>query len=126
MTAPVRIPLHAVVDVSERPALEAAAAMLSKELTAVVGSQIVVDCAFLPTIADIQAAGPVSIAITSLLPELKNLEEAWPEAEKRLRAAYHSTAQQSDLRLFVITIFRHVASEEWGENSAASCPHCTA
>ena len=117
MTAPVRIPLHAVVDVSERPALEAAAAMLSKELTAVAGSQIVVDCAFLPTIADIQAAGPVSIAITSLLPELKNLEEAWPEAEKRLRAAYHSTAQQSDLRLFVITIFRHVASEEWGEKT---------
>ncbi len=117
MTSPVRIPLHAVVDVSERPALEAAAALLSKELSAATGSQIVADCVFLPTIVDIQAAGHVPIAIMSLLPELENLEEAWTEAEKRLRAAYHSAAQHRDLRLFVITIFRHVAPEEWGEKT---------
>src|SRR5271165_6099251 len=118
MTSPVRIPLQAVVDVSERPALEAAAALLSKELSATTGLQIVTDCVFLPTIADLPANGHVAIAITSLLPELENLEEAWPEAEKRLRAAYHSAAQHSDLRLFVITIFRHVAPEEWGEKTA--------
>ncbi len=117
MTSPVRIPLHAFVDVSEQPALEAAAALLSKELSAAAGSQITTDCLFLKTISDVPAAGPVLIAITSLLPELENLDEPWPEVEKRLRDAFHAAAQQSDLRLFVITIFRHVAPEEWEERT---------
>lgn len=118
MDAPVRIPLHAVVDGSEQPALQAAAALLSKELSAAAGSQIAADCIFLPSMSDIHAAGPVSIAVVSLLPELGNLDEPWPEAQARLRAAFHAAAQNSDLRLFVITIFRHVAPEEWGERTA--------
>ena len=117
MTSPTRIPLHAAVDVYERPALEAAAALLSKELSAAAGSQIATDCVFLQTTAGIQAGSNIAIAITSLLPELENLEEAWPEAEKRLRAAFRLAAQHSDLRLFVMTIFRHVAPEEWGEKT---------
>ena len=118
MDAPVRIPLHGVVDVSERPALEAAAALLSTELSAAAGAQIAADCIFLPSMSDIQAAGPASIAVVSLLPELGNLDEPWPEAQARLRAAFHAAAQNSDLRLFVITIFRHVPAEEWGAAAA--------
>lgn len=111
MTPSAQIPLHVVASASERPALEAAAALLSKELSAATGAPIAAHCTFSPTIADIETAGNVSTVITSLMPELENLAEAWPEAEKRLRAAHHLAAQRTDLKVFVITIFRYVSEE---------------
>ncbi len=37
--------------------------------------------------------------------------------EKRLRAAYQRAAQRDDFKIFVITVLRHVAPDEWGEQT---------
>ncbi len=108
MTARAAATLLAVVGETERPMLMRAAALLSRHLTEAAGTPVAFDNTFATSLAE-AAGGDGAIVIVSLLPELDRIDEPWPAAEQRLRAACRAITQDPRRTLFLCTVLRHVA-----------------
>jgi hypothetical protein len=110
MTGP-KIILQAVVNDSEQPAVRLAAERLASSLTTAAGHPVIVRCTFVASHDALNRSVGDPLVITSLLPEVANYEEPWPEVERRLRATYQALSGDSAV-IFVCTVLRHVARSE--------------
>jgi hypothetical protein len=110
MSDPVTIPIRAVVDGNERPAILQAAALLESSLAAAAGNAVTVHCQFDGTRDDGSASKVPEITIISLLPEVANYAEPWADVEKRLRQDCERAMSDDDAVVFLLTVFRHVAT----------------
>jgi hypothetical protein len=106
-----KIILQAMVNNSEQPAVRLAAELLTSSLTTAAGRPVVVDCTFVASHGALNKSVEDPLVITSLLPEVANYEEPWPEIERRLRATYNALTGYSTV-IFVCTVLRHVAGSE--------------
>jgi hypothetical protein len=104
------ITLLAVVDDGERSAVRLAAERLTSSLTGA-GPPVTVRCSFASSHDALEQLGEDSIVISSLLPEIANFEEPWPQVEHRLRARYAALVETGAV-IFLCTVFRHVARSE--------------
>jgi hypothetical protein len=111
------IVLQAAVDDSEQPAVRLAAERLASSLSTAAGHPVTVRCSFVAShdALDWSAADPV--VISSLLPEVANYREPWPQVESRLRAAYQALAAKEGAVIFIATVLRHVPRAEAADRS---------
>jgi hypothetical protein len=116
MTGP-EIILQAAVDDSEQPAFRLAAELLASSLTIAAGHPVTVRSTFIasPDALDRSVADP--IVISSLLPEIANYEEPWPQVERRLRAKYEALSGTEGVVIFLCTVLRHVARSEGADQA---------
>ena len=110
MTGP-EIILQAVVDDGEQSAVRLAAERLANSLTTAAGYPITVKCTFIDSHNALNGSVGDALVITSLLPEVANYEEPWPQVERRLRETYQGLSGQSPV-IFICTVLRHIARSE--------------
>ena len=110
MTGP-EIILQAVVDDCEQSAVRLAAERLANSLTTAAGHSVTVRCTFVASHDELNRSVGDPLVITSLLSEVANYEEPWPQVERRLRATYKGLSGESAV-IFVCTVLRHVARSE--------------
>lgn len=108
MTAPGKIVLEAAVAESERPAIDAAAGQLAECLGAATGAPWSIEVRRCDGVAALATAGPPTVAVASLLPELERTGETIATTQARWRAALEALAGRG-IPAIVCTIFRHVA-----------------
>jgi len=118
MTEKSHIPIAALVSEEERAAVQLAAAHLARALSQAAAVPWTCDCVFRPDIEALRPGGDAAIIVTSFLPELEKIEEPWPQAEQRLRAAYTALGERG-IPVFICTILRHVGHDEKQEAAAA-------
>jgi hypothetical protein len=111
MTGP-EIIVQAAVDDSEQPGLRLAAERLASSLTTVSGQQVIVRCNFVASHDTLDQSAKDLILISSLVPEVANYDEPWPQVECRLRAKYEALARHEGAVIYLCTVLRHVARSE--------------
>jgi hypothetical protein len=105
-----QISLAAVGSESERQALQVASRYIARALSRAAESPWTCECDFSLDLPALGTKTDATIFVTSLLPELEKLEEPWPVAQTRLRAAY-ATLAAGGIPVFTCTIFRHVGPD---------------
>jgi hypothetical protein len=117
MSDPAAITVRAVVDSNERAAVQQAAALLESSLSAAAGNPVTVRCQFEASLDALKGPGEACVVIASLLPEVANHREPWPEVENRLRESYRDLTSVDGAVVFLCTVFRHVSSGEGADQS---------
>ncbi len=117
MNDPVVIPVRAVVDGSERTAVELATNLLQSSLGVSAGGPVGVRCQFEPSFDELKASGGACIIVTSLLLEVANYQEPWIAVEARLRARCRDLTSIDGATVFLCTVFRHVPSDDAAKQS---------
>jgi hypothetical protein len=107
----ITIPVHACVSQSERAAVQAAAQILAHAFDDLTGHPASCDPIFVADLEALLQSPPGAIRLASLVPELLQLDEAWPESETRLNAACEALGAGGD-PVFICTVLRHAGYDE--------------
>jgi hypothetical protein len=89
---------------------------LTSSLSASAGHEVAVRCNFVASHDALERLDENSIVISSLVLEVANYEEAWPQVEHRLRARYEALAGTGAV-IFLCTVLRHVARSEGADQA---------
>jgi hypothetical protein len=105
----VGIHVEAGVSAAELAAINCASVLLG-EILSEAGTPITAVTFALPASIDVEPPlEPPSMLVTSLLGEVENIEEPWPETAERLRARYLALCGSPGRLVYICTVFRHVS-----------------
>jgi len=116
MSEKTHITIAAFVSGNERLAVELAAGYLARALSEAAKTPWVCEARFSPDVETAQKEKDAAMLITSLVPELQESGEPWPEAEQRLRKTYAALCEAGN-PVFICTILRHVDDGEEAEET---------
>jgi hypothetical protein len=117
MTVQNHLSIAGFVTENERAAVRAACRHVAASLSQAAETPWTCEAAFVSDLEALRSESGAAILITSLLPELERVREAWPEAEQRLHKAYAALAER-DIPVFVCTVLRHIDSGVGAEAAA--------